>query len=633
MSVRVSGFHRSHDPILDNIFTDADLPATPAFLAVPFTPNGAARGPLNGSTDGQDDLWTDDQFALRGQLLFEPNDDVEILIKGQYAESTPASGPYQNVATVGVLDGQGRLVDTQFSNAQTNPNSCEALVVGTTTCVTGGIPLDLDIDDFRPAPNSDLFGYVDPDGTDGLTTSTDHTIDGYDRVEILGFTGKLTWDLDWGTLVAVTNYSDQEKRQSLDVDSGPAPQFVVSNDSEIDWFTQELRLEGETDNYRWIAGFYYLNIDGEYSQNLGDTIGGINVFGASPFPNGFDTSDLFLDGAVDSFIETNSYSIFGQVDFDLTGDLELNVGWRGIIEEKDYEYNSNFFVNTRDATTDGLRSGATPLASLLPDHTESTSDFLWSGKIQLNYSYSDDLLVYGGVNRGVKAGSCNAPLLTFLTPEQYCYDEEVLLAYEIGFKSTLWDGKARLNAAFYYYDYSDYQVFQFIGTSGAVFNVDAEYKGMEVELITSPMDNMDIMLGLGLIDPKVKDVNVAPGIPRDVEPSFTPEVQFNALGRYTWPESVMGGSMTLQIDGNYASSAFHNINNFGSHKMDSYWLGNASLTWTSADEHWEVSGFVDNFSDTRNQNIGFELSTICGCDEQSFGLPRMYGARVRYNYF
>jgi len=131
----------------------------------------------------------------------------------------------------------------------------------------------------------------------------------------------------------------------------------------------------------------------------------------------------------------------------------------------------------------------------------------------------------------------------------------------------------------------------------------------------------------------VKDVDVAPGVPRDVEPSFTPEVQFSGLGRYTWPNSVMGGTVALQLDGNYASSAFHNINNFDTHKMDSYWLGNASMTWSSADEHWEITGFIDNFSDTRNQNIGFELATVCGCDEASFGLPRMYGAKIRYNYF
>ena len=56
------------------------------------------------------------------------------------------------------------------------------------------------------------------------------------------------------------------------------------------------------------------------------------------------------------------------------------------------------------------------------------------------------------------------------------------------------------------------------------------------------------------------------------------------------------------MDGNYASSAFHNINNFDADRMPDYWLGNASLTWVSA-------------------------------DEQSYGYPRMYGARVRYNHF
>lgn len=635
VSARISGFHRSHDPILENIFTPADLPATPGFLA------GQGRGPLNGSTSGQDDLWDDDQFAVRGQLLFEMNDDVEISFSAQYAESTPASGPYQNVATVGERDAQGRLVNTLFSNATTNPNSCETLNAGSTTCFDGsligqpfpGEPLDLDFDATRPVPNGDFFGYVDADGTEGLTTSTDHTVSDYDKVELLGITGKLNWDLGFAQLVTVTNYSDQSKRQSLDVDSGPAPQLVVANDSEIDWFSQEIRLEGETDRFRWIAGFYFLTIDGEYSQNLGDTIGGINIFGASPPPNGAGVANLFLDGGVDAFLETDSYSIFGQVDFDVTDQLEINIGWRGIQEEKDYEYNSNLFVNLDDRITNGLRDGQTPVAGFFPDHTESLSDFLWSAKAGLNYAFNDDLLLYGTFNRGVKAGSCNAPLLTFLTADQYCYDEEILLAYEAGFKATLFGGKARLNFSAYYYDYQDYQVFQFIGTSGAVFNVDAEYTGFEVELFTNPVENMDLMLGLGVIDPEVKDVNVAPGVPRDVEPSFTPEVQFSALGRYTWPNSVMGGSVALQVDGNYASSAFHNINNFGTHKMDSYWRGNASLTWNSADEHWEVSGFVDNFSDTRNQNIGFELSTVCGCDEQSFGLPRMYGARVRYNYF
>ena len=663
VSGRLSGFYNRHSDVLTNTFTTADLPPTPGALV-----GAGGRAPtLTSNPNNNDDLWTDDQWALRGQLLFEPNEDVEILLKGHYAYQQTASGPYQEVATVAFVedtDGDGAIdnpVDTAFmSDLNTN---CEMIDNISGACVNS--VFDADFDGIRPNTQGDFFGAFEPDGTDGLNVSTDHSLGDNDRVELFGFTGKLTWDLDRSTLVAVTNYSDQKKRQSLDVDSGPAPQFIVMNQSEFTWFTQELRLEGETDRSRWIAGAYYLNIDGKYAQGLADTIGGINIFGGLFFgpvfndTNGDGTGlplniitgevgptvggDTFLEGTLNATLETNSYSIFGQVDHDFTDKLTFSVGFRGIIEEKDYDYTMRLYNNVRDDRVDGaFFGGATPLSIIfapgiplefLAPHSESTSDFLWSGKVSFNYAYSDNLMFYGGVNRGVKAGSFNAPLLTSLTPDEYGYDEEILLSYEAGFKSTILDGRARFNASFYYYDYKDYQGFKFIGTSGAVFNNDAKYKGLEMELIANPVDNIDLMLGLGLIDPEIKDVEVAPGLFRDNEPSFTPKLQFSALGRYTWPNAVMDGNVSLQIDGNYASRAFHNINNFGSHRMDSYWLGNARINWVSADERWELGGFVNNFSDTRNQNIGFELSAVCGCDEQSFGKPRWWGISVRYNNF
>ena len=638
IKARVSGFYRSNDPILKNVFQ-------PHQVGQGYAPWVGNTGPLNGSTDGQSDLWSEDSYSIRGQVLLEPSEDVDIEFKVQYAERQTSSGPYQNVATISEVDAKGRVVNTLFSNAQTNPNSCEQLIVGTTACVPGGSALDLDFDDFRPAPDTDFFGYKDPDGTEGLTMSTDHALSDYDTYQTWSVTGKVTIDFDFATLVAVLNYSDQDKDTSLDVDAGPGPQFIVTGDSIIDWYTQEVRLEGEADRYRWIVGTYYMAIDGEFSQNLSDTIGGINTFatlfgGFAGNPAAF---GQFWDTSFDAFLKTKSFSLFGQVDYDLTEQLMFSLGARGIWEKKDYEFNSNFFINTRDATVEGLRSGDTPLGPTpFPYHEEETDDFLWSGRVGLQYAHNDDLMLYANFNRGVKAGSCNSPLLTFLFPEEYCYDEEILLAYEAGFKSTLMDGRARLNGSFFYYDYSDYQVFQFIGTSGAVYNADAEYYGGEVELFANPVDNLDLILGIAYLDPTVKDVSVAASfepdgsisrVRRDVEPSFTPEVQFNALGRYTWPLTGVGGSLALQVDGNYASSAYHNINNFDTHYMKSYWRGNASLSWYSADERWEVTGFIDNFSDSRNQNIGFELAAICGCDEQSFGWPRTYGVKLRYNYF
>ena len=656
IKARVSGFYRSNDPILKNVFQ----PENVAQGFQPLIGNAGilgGTGTLNGSMDGQSDLWSEDSYSIRGQLLMEPSEDVDIEFKVQYAERQTSSGPYQNVPTISVVDHRGRVVNTLFSNSTTNPNSCEQLIgstdgTATTQCVPGGSALDLDFDDFRPSPDTDFFGYDDPDGTDGLTMSTDHALSDYDTYQTWSVTGKVTIDFDFATLVAVLNYSDQDKDTSLDVDAGPGPQFIVTGDSIIDWYTQEIRLEGEQDRYRWIVGTYYMAIDGEFSQNLSDTIGGLNTFatlfspcvgatfgGVSPLPA---SCGQFWDTSFDAFLQTKSFSLFGQVDYDVTDKLMFSLGARGIWEKKEYEFNSNFFINTRDATVEGLRSGDTPLSPTpFPYHEEETDDFLWSGRAGLQFAANDDLMLYANFNRGVKAGSCNSPLLTFLFPHEYCYDEEILLAYEAGFKSTILDGRARVNGSFFYYDYSDYQVFQFIGTSGAVFNADAEYYGGEVEIFANPIDNLDLILGIAYLDPTVKDVSVAnSGEPdgsgrvfRDVEPAFTPEVQFNALGRYTWPLTGVGGSLALQVDGNYASSAYHNINNFDTHYMKSYWRGNASLSWYSADERIEVTGFIDNFSDSRNQNIGFELAAICGCDEQSFGWPRTYGIKLRYNYF
>jgi iron complex outermembrane receptor protein len=641
LSGRIAGFHTSHDDVMQNEFTDADLPATPGFLAA------QGRGPLTSNPDNHDDLWTDEQNAFRGQLLWEPNDDVTFLVKGQWAKSQPASGPYQHVATMAYVDdtdGDGAvddLVETDFmEDVDPALRICEQIDINTNTCANNA--LDLDFDGVRPNNQGDFFGFFEPDGTDDVDVRTDHTLSGNDRVEIWGVTGKLNWDLGWADLISVTNYSDQAKRQSLDVDSGPAPQFIVMNQSEFDWFSEEVRLEGEAERFRWIAGFYYLNIDGKYSQGLADTIGGINVYGGLFFNGFISTANDFLEGTLASTLETNSYSIFGQVDYDVTDELTFILGWRGIIEDKDYDYNMRMYINTRDDRVDGeMFAGGTPLVNpftgdpdvFLPPFSDKTSDFLWSGKVQLNYDMTEDVLLYASANRGVKAGSFNAPLLTFLTQDQYGYKEEILYAYEIGFKSTFMDGRARLNGSAYYYDYKDYQAFQFIGTSGAVFNADATYYGGELELIMNPVDNLDLIVGLGLIDPEVKNLAVAVGLERDVEPTFTPKVQWSGIGRYSWPDVIAGGTVAAQMDGIYRSRAFHNINNFGSHRMDSYWIGNAHIDWTSADDRWTIGAFVNNFTDTRNQMIGFELSTLCGCDEQSFGQPRWWGVRAKFSYF
>ena len=641
LSVRVSGFRNQHDAVLNNTITAADIPATPGFLAA------QGRGPLSPDLSNAKDFWIEDHTAIRGQLLFEPNEDVTFRVKGEYARSEPGSEPFQHVATVAFVDdtdGNGledNAVNSVLATEVLSPGFlCEQISVNTGNCVDS--PLDLDFDGVRPNAQGDFFGYFEADGTGGRNIKSHFATNEGEESEIYSITGKLTWNTDIGLITSVTSFSQQDRRTSLSPTVGPAPQLLFVKQSDTEWLTQELRIGGEAERINWTAGVFYLTGDTKASQGLVDVVGGINPF-AGLFFNGFLTTANDYAGAVgDAILKTDSYSIFGQLDYELTEQWRFTVGFRGIVEEKDYFFSSRIYPSTDDEVIESELFASTAAYTLPgtnipfefladPVFEDSSSNFLWSGKVQLDYMPSDDLLVYGSVNRGVKAGSYNQTLLTVLPRGDIQYDEEVLLSFEVGFKATLLDGRAKLNTAAYYYDYKDYQAFQFIGTSGAIFNADATYKGMEAEFIATPINNLDLMLGFSYIDAKVKDILIAPNTPRDVEPSYTPEIQFSGVGRYTWPNSLLGGDFSLQVDGNYAASSFFNINNFDSHRMDSYWVGNVRARWVSADEHWELGAFLYNFSDSRPQNVGFELSTICGCDEFSIDKPRWWGINLRYN--
>ena len=49
---------------------------------------------------------------------------------------------------------------------------------------------------------------------------------------------------------------------------------------------------------------------------------------------------------------------------------------------------------------------------------------------------------------------------------------------------------------------------------------------------------------------------------RDSRPSFAPKTQLSALARYRFPKPVVGGQVSAQVSGNYASPFYDNIRNF-----------------------------------------------------------------------
>ncbi len=606
-SGRVSVMYNNFGDILDNVYSGVD-----------------AQG-RTGTPGGGEDGYNDDTFAIRGQLQFDFNDNVSFLVIGNYADTTKSEGPYQGIGSIAVLDDQGRHIDTL--RAPDSNSNCEAITASTGACVN--LFADGDTDGVRPVVGGDLFGNLDPDGH-GNKVNKDFAFDDENKIRSRGLSGKLTWDANWGTLTSISDYKHFYRSISLDSDQSATPLALFQSDGEIDQFSQEIRLNGKTESTNWVAGVYYLSVDSDVTQ-------GLSYPEESPFLVGFPQIIFGLPGVVfDPFednttgkLRTDSYSAFGQIDFQLSDTLTLVTGLRGIIEEKKYNQVIGEFANTDDRLIETATStGFVPRAPF----ADSTSDFLWSGKAQLEFTPDEDHLYYIGVNRGVKAGSFNIKLFdgVTLTDDQIPYEEEVLYSYEAGFKATLGGGAARLNGSVFYYDYNDYQAFTWTNNSGFVTNNDATYKGAELELLTSPADGLDIIANVAYIDATVKDLEFAPGLTKDVTPSFTPDFKTSGTIRYSWP--AMGGFLAAQTTASYQSSVFHNMRNFTGHRFGGWAEVNARLSWESDDGSWGGAVSVDNIFDSRHGVIGFDVSSFGGYTQESYARPRWASVSVKRNF-
>jgi len=403
-------------------------------------------------------------------------------------------------------------------------------------------------------------------------------------------------------------------------------------------------LNGGGDRLQWVTGFYYLHIDSDSDNGLKFPT---NAVVPNMATGGFGEFDLGSDAR----LRTDSYSLFGQADWEIVNSVTLIAGLRVIQEEKDYVFAQNIYQTTDSRK---IHQGAPFLIG--PDFvngapaafSDSPSDTLWAGKLQLDWRLSDDWLLYAGINRGVKAGGFNAQLAGGLPVpvSSIPYDDETLHSFETGFKSTWFGGTTRFNGTFFYYDYNDYQAFLFGGVSGIVINQDAETYGLEFEVQTSPIEGLDALLSVGWFDATVQDVPLraeAPGdggaapctpaspvICKDVEPVYAPSTQVAGLLRYEW--SVGQGMMNIQGDFSWSDSFYYNLRNFDADQFDDYTLVNAVLGWVSPEEHWAVNLAARNLTDENAGIQGFDLATLCGCNEISFRAPRRYEVNVKFSF-
>tara|TARA_R100001244_G_scaffold6593_25_gene8228 strand:+ start:27447 stop:29921 length:2475 start_codon:yes stop_codon:yes gene_type:complete len=580
-------------------------------------------GPAGVSPSGQD-LGGENSIAGRAQLLWEPSDTLSIRLTGSAFRQNLSESPWTSSSQVPVLDAQNRVVDTIYAS----PTETRAAIGpdGQNFFNPAILPFQGFLfspnGDGQRAPGASWFGYV-PLGTDDLELSKDYALSDLNRFRAYNTALHVGVDLGGIDLVSVTSYSKYKKHFLLDADGSPVNGFGFGTRSDTDTFSQELRFSGGSDTVDWVAGAYYLNINANVAQGLlaprGSALAAI--YGASA--TGIDPLSVFE-------LKTESASLFGQVSWEFVPDWTFILGGRLIREHQEYQFDSYATANIDDYSVD---LGA-PLFPLQPSFTDRRTDTLWAGKAQIEYRPNSNLLLYAGVNRGVKGGSYNGKLADGTPPladADIPYEPEELLSYEGGFKLTGSGNRYTLNGTIYHYRYKNYQSFVFADISGFVRNQKARTTGAELEATARIGQGLRLAASASYTDATVKGLQVAPGVPRDTRPTYTPKWSANGRINYTFPGDIAGGELSVGSVVTYQSSFFHNARNFQGQRY-------GGRTLVDFNAQWEISSglslgaYLKNAFDLRYRTVGLDLATGCGCSLEAYGEPRTWGVSVGYKF-
>lgn len=528
------------------------------------------RGP------GSNDANNTDNNAARLQIAVQPSDNVDILFNAHTSENDADMGAWQHEATYSPDGGITSLA----------------------------LPADLNW--YDTCPGCDAFGYRD---TDGDPWEGAYDRDGSLTIENSGGSMRIDWDVSDLTFTSITAYENFERHYGEDTDVSPGPIIHNTYEADIDQFTQEIRLSGEHDRLHWLVGAFYYDheVDGFFEIDA----------------SGID----FLIGDANYDQETESWSVFGQAEYDLADAWTLIAGLRYTDEERELDYLSE--------ENNGLLP---PDDNTMFDYDNTISNDNITGKVELNFRPSDDVMLYGSFSLGTKSAGFNTGLLDetglFGTTirADVPYDEEELTSYEVGIKSDLFNGTTRFNASAFYYDYSDFQAFAFVDLNQVIFNTDAEITGMEIEIVTHPIEGLEIMLGGAYLDAEADDIplNDASGLTRDRDMTLAPEYSLNGLVRYQWP--AFSGSLAAQVDFTWQDDVYFDIQNHPVSSQESYDVWNARVSYYSAEENWSVTAFVNNLSDEEYRGYSFDVTNLFGFNQVSYGRPRWAGVTFNYNW-
>jgi outer membrane receptor protein involved in Fe transport len=474
-------------------------------------------------TNGRD-VNNRDRYFLRGQLLFEPSDDLTVRLIADYTSRKEecCAATYVD-RTVNQYIGDLNNLSSPLTPLQTTGNNI--------------INVLRDLGQPMAAFNQ---GYGRRISVSPNRVFTGETKD-------YGFSGQIDYNLGGATLTSITAYREYRSGQASDTDYGEVDILyrAPSDDAyrQFHTFTQELRLRGEAFDGKldWLIGGFYANekltvqdnlrFGNQYGRfaNCRIVSGGGLAFAYSPASQscinpalrptvtgalgaagpaivaGLDRLDTLNDrgSTIDRYFQNGTnWALFTHNIVNITDTINLTLGLRYTSDKK--KFNARFgndntvctanqaalapLLTTAAAATAGAVIGLSCQGNSTAELNgvairDQRSEDEFTGTAILSWKPIDDLLLYGSYARGYKAGGFNldrsalkSPIATFASVggaqalvRNLQFDPEMVDSYELGAKYST--GPFSLSLSAFRSDFSSFQLNTFNGTVFLVQNV------------------------------------------------------------------------------------------------------------------------------------------------------------------
>ena len=506
--------------------------------------------------------------ALRGQLAFDVNEDIEVLLKMHGSDTS--GGAY--------------LYKTRGYSTATGER-CTLDQIDALQC----------FDDFG---NRDP---VDDPHVVQVNPFTDYNLD----VEMLGGSAKITWQNEGWELVSITAVEWLEKKHNEPsyATPGPVPLSAQFN-IEADQVSQEARLSHTAEDLTWMLGFYYYSDEKDGSFTL-----------LPPIPFG----NLYVQ-------EVESWAVFGHAEWRFVPAWSLEAGVRYTSEETELASNVDTGFLGLGAFTHPDKVDDDNVPWHVGLNWEATEDVLLFLNIARGYksggfnssgfiNFTAQLVPYDAERLTMYEGGIKATLFggkARLNASGFYYDYkdfQALTQANIGGLPTDRLENAG-NAEVYGFEAElIMRPLEFFEAQFGVGYLDSETEDFFSAEGFDPMGN-----------PIFTDLS-------GTELVYSPEWSANGLMRLFFP--VFGGEAAVQVDFSYSDEMFFDTDNDPVDVGADFTLWNLRASWSGPGDRYEIAFFAHNFTDEDYVTEGFDFF---GGQARIFNKPRSIGVSVSARY-